>query len=130
MAKLLNGQMVDFIAMDVKAPLEDYSQVAKCQMSNVKCQIESSIRLVANSGMPFELRTTIVPGLHDKESMIKLASQLKGLIQNTKWYLQSFRPQNCLDPKFNKIKPISRKEMEKILAAVKKYLPGAELRGA
>lgn len=49
--------------------------------------------------------------------------------QKLSWVLQQFRPQNCLDKKFLKIKPYSRKEMKDILKAVKEILPGVKLRG-
>ena len=136
-SKLVVSNLVDFIAMDIKMSLEDYPQVTKCQMSNLRCQIESSVKLISESGVEFEFRTTVVPTLHDKKNMVKLARQLRAKLQsckaaklqNLKWVLQSFQPKNCLDPKFNEIKPYSPKEMEEILVGVKKYIPGAELRG-
>jgi hypothetical protein len=45
------------------------------------------------------------------------------------WYLQSFRPQNCLDPAFLKIKPYTEKEMKEILQEVQKILPKTRIRG-
>jgi pyruvate formate lyase activating enzyme len=135
-AKLLDDQMIDRIAMDIKVLLDDKSYNKAC---GVKCDlktIKKSIKLILNSGIDFEFRTTVVPTFHTKENLVKLARQLKGLYQRPKtkdqrpiWFLQQFVPQNCLDPAFEKIKPYSKKEMKEILLAVQKYLPEVKLRG-
>lgn len=46
------------------------------------------------------------------------------------WFLQQFQPKNCLDPKFEKIKPYSKKQIEEILKTVKKYFPSVKLRSS
>lgn len=133
--ELLNGQVVDCVAMDVKGPFDRYAQITKSQIPN--SEIKKSLKLIINSGIPFELRTTVVPTLHDKKSMVKLARQLEELTLNTKykmpntnfWFLQQFQPQNCLDPAFERIKPYDQKFLEEVLTAVKKYFPQTKLRG-
>jgi len=114
----------------------------KVQSDNLKLKflenIKKSIKLIVNSGVDFEFRTTVVPGLHDKKRMVKMARQLRKevaqvvqveKVEKVRWFLQNFQPKNCLDPEFNKIKPYSLKEMEEILATVQKYIPGVKLRG-
>lgn len=128
-AKLLNSQIVDRMTMDIKAPLDSKSY---SRAVGVKCKVEiikESIKLILNSGIHFEFRTTVVPTLHTKESLVTLAKQLKGFSQEVPWFLQQFQPKNCLDPSFEKIKPLSLKEMKDLLQAVKKYLPQTNLRG-
>jgi pyruvate-formate lyase-activating enzyme len=85
--------------------------------------------------MPFELRTTVVPGIHNEAVLLKMARQLSFLVKSFElkvkslnWFLQTFQPKNCLDPKFNKLKPYSKIEMEKMLQAVKKIFPSVKLR--
>jgi len=134
---LIIRKLVNFIAMDIKGPIENYARLVKYQKSNIKNQndnlklkIKKSIELILKSGIPFEFRTTVVPGIHDKKTLVKMARQLDSLSagQRVSWYLQTFRPKNCLDPKFNKLKPYSKIEMEVFLAAVRAVIPGAELR--
>lgn len=155
--KLIKGHLVDFVAMDVKTQFENYSQIAKVksphfaeatlgaqQKSKVKSieqnsklikKIKKSIGVILESGAEYEFRTTVVPGIHDRDVMIKLARDLKILglrfkVQSSRlnWVLQKFRPQNCLDPAFLKIKPFTDREMQGILKAVQKILPGTKLR--
>jgi len=96
--------------------------------------IQHSIKVILNSNISFEFRTTVVPTIHNKKNMMKMARQLEreveqvGQVEQVDWILQNFQPKNCLDPKFNKIKPYSPKEMEEILAAVRKYISGVKLR--
>jgi pyruvate formate lyase activating enzyme len=67
---------VDFVAMDVKAPLERYQEVTK---SNVKTDdIRTSIDLIRTSGVPYVFRTTAVPGLLRVEDIEKIGELLKG----------------------------------------------------
>jgi len=125
-ALLLAGSIIDYIAMDYKGNFDSYQNFTnvKTQNSNVK----SSMKLILKSGIDFEFRTTVVPGLHNEQVLIQMAKELKQ-ISNFKWYLQNFQPKNCLDPKFEKIKPFSRREVENLLKATQKIIPGAELRG-
>lgn len=130
-AELLNGQMVDYLAMDIKAPLDkNYGKVAGLKDFDFTL-IQHSIKTILNSGVDFEFRTTVVPTIHNRKSIVKMARQLDSLTagQPVSWFLQSFQPKNCFDSIFNKIKPYLVKEMEELLEVVQKYIPGVELRG-
>ena len=130
--KLLEGQtfqFVDYIAMDIKAPLGLKSQIpnpldAKRTPRRVASQInpndqnskyktatgsdidinkiKKSIELIKNSGVDYEFRSTIVPGVHSREDVIQMANDIG---QAKKYYLQNFRPGKNIDPKFEEIKP-------------------------
>jgi pyruvate formate lyase activating enzyme len=53
---LLENKLLDFVAMDVKAPFEKYAAV--CGMPVDTDKIKASITLLQSSGLPHELRTT------------------------------------------------------------------------
>lgn len=127
--KLFSQNLLDRISMDIKGSFDQYAQITKSKIAIAK--IKKSIKMILSSGIEFELRTTVVPTLHDKGSLVKLARQLVSLTarQPVSWYLQQFVPQNCLDPAFEKIKPYNKKEMKEILLAVQKYFPKVKLRG-
>lgn len=123
--------LVDFVAVDIKAPLGDrYRQAA-----GVDCDGEAvfeSVRILIERGMDFELRTTVVPRLHKKRDLMDMATQIAALTPrpvSLKWYLQQFYPKNCLNPDFNNEDQYSKEELESILAAVRKLVPKAKLRG-
>lgn len=131
--KLLNCQMVDYIAMDIKGNFDNYQNFTnvKTQILNVKCSMETIVK----SGVDFEFRTTVVPGLHNKEVLLKMAKQLAILLRSRVatspkgWFLQNFQPKNCLDPEFEKIKPFSKEELQGFLKVVRRVIPQTEVRG-
>jgi len=139
--KLIIKKLTDYIAMDLKGDFENYEKY-----TNVKClstgkvgtmyNVRKSIELIAKSGVGYEFRTTVVPGLHDMENLIELAKQIKKEIVNCKlkienchWFLQQFRPVNCFDKKYLTIKPYSKQALEKICRNLQKIIPQTNLRG-
>lgn len=132
-SKLVISNLLDFIAMDIKGPLDErYIQIANYQLQITN--IKKSIRLILDSGLDFEFRTTVTPGIHNKKVLLEIAKQLRQItnhrsqITKLHWYLQDFQPKNCLDPKFTKIKPYSEPEMKEFLVVVKKTIPQTYLR--
>lgn len=103
---LLNQRLLDYIAMDVKAPWEKYPLVAGVQINVEK--IKKSIEIIRNSGIEHEFRTTLIPKLHSKEDIIKIGEILKG---SKKFAIQQFRPRKTLNPEFQEEKPYSEDEL-------------------
>ena len=134
-ARLLSCYLIDYVAMDIKGDFENYSNYTNCPNDQIIKNVKESMRLIIESEVEYEFRTTVVPGLHDLPSLKKLAEQIalilntKSLILNTKWYLQQFQPKNNLDKKFLKIKPYSKEEMENFQRHLQKVIPGVFLRG-
>jgi pyruvate formate lyase activating enzyme len=60
-AELLAGRLVDYIAMDVKAPLPKYDRLCGCAVDGGA--IRRSIDLIAASGRPHHFRTTFYQDL-------------------------------------------------------------------
>jgi len=114
---LLGKGLVDCVAMDIKGPPEKYKEAAKAGVDVEK--IKESVALIRNSGINHEFRSTIMPALHKREDVLKMASWLKG---NGVFYLQGFRNSSTLDPAFRKEKGFSREEMEELRKACGKYV--------
>lgn len=132
---LIKKNLLDYVAVDFKTTLEDYPKVTKAKIKDLEARIKKTLDILSDSGVDFELRTTVVPTIHDKKVLLKMAKDLKSItencklkIENCRWYLQTFQPKNCLNPKFNKLKPYSKMEMEEFLKRVKKIIPQTELR--
>ncbi|MEA3486658.1 MAG: anaerobic ribonucleoside-triphosphate reductase activating protein [Thermodesulfobacteriota bacterium] len=93
--KLIDGKLLDYIAMDVKAPLEKYEEVTGSSIAPEN--IAESIKLIMDSGIDYEFRTTIVKSLLTEKDIEKigiLAGGAKCLV------LQRFVPSKTLDPGF------------------------------
>jgi len=95
--KIIDGKMVDFIAMDIKNCPERYSETngAKTDIERIKL----SVQMIMNSKIPYEFRTTVVPGIHKEEDFGKIAKWIKGA---KAYYLQEYREGKILDPKLKK----------------------------
>jgi pyruvate formate lyase activating enzyme len=113
---LFNKNMIDYIAMDVKEPL---------QASSFKIQVSRSIEIIKNSGLDYEFRTTVVPSLHSKEDIIKIAQELSPA---KKYFLQQFYPSKTLNPDFQKEKSYPIEELKELCQAIKPYFEHCELR--
>ena len=113
---LLALGLVDWVAMDVKAPLERYREVTR---SNVDLErIVRSADLLRDSGVKHMFRTTVVPGLVGKDDVIKIGEWLNGAAH---YVVQQFVPQTTIDPAYLAVKPFGRAELEEIAAAARPY---------
>jgi len=103
---LIKNKLIDYIAMDIKVPLEKYKKISKLPTLNSEL-IKKSINLIISSGIDHEFRSTLVPGIHTEEDIKKMAKLIKG---GQKYYLQNFKPGKTLDPKLKNIKPFANLE--------------------
>ncbi len=123
--KLVKTKLIDYIAMDLKAPCEKYAKVIKVEAECNK--IKRSIKIIKNSGLPYEFRTTVVPGLLFKSDFAKMGKMITGA---EKWYLQKFKSDvELVNSKFQRKKPYSNKEMEEFATIGKKYVKQCKVRG-
>ena len=82
--ELLSMNLLDYIAMDYKAPIEKYSSIV-CNEVNID-YIKKSLMMVAKSGLPYEVRTTLFRGL-TTEDVLRMMKELNTYgIEN--YYLQ------------------------------------------
>lgn len=90
----LAENLLDFIAMDIKAPLNSYSTIAGVEVNTEA--LAKSINLILDSGLDYQFRTTIVPGLHTKNMIEEIKSWMQKLRANH--LFQDFVPSDILDP--------------------------------
>lgn len=121
---LLKNRTLDYVAMDVKAPIgEKYRK-----MSSGKIDIENireSIRILRDSKTEHEFRTTFVPGLLDKNDLAAIAENLKGA---GKFYIQQFNPEKTLDPALGSVEPYGEDYLGQTLEECRKFIPNSGLR--
>lgn len=121
--KLLDDKLIDYAAMDIKAPIEKYSEVA-CAKVDVD-NILKSIELLKNSNIDYEFRTTVVKSQLCPEDFEKIGKMIKGA---NKYCLQKFVPTKVLDETFLNQITYSDAEFGTITAVLKKYVKAVELR--
>lgn len=116
--KLIEKKLVDYIAMDLKGPSLKYKKIVGADVDLAK--IKKSIKIILDCGLPYEFRTTIVPGLQAREDIEKMGEMIKGA---RVWYLQKFKPDTDLvDKDFEKVKPYMDAEFDSMRKIAKKYV--------
>ncbi len=121
---LLALGLVDWVAMDIKAPLERYRDVTRSTIDVEK--IVRSVDLLRSSGIKHHFRTTVVPGLVGKDDVVKIGEWLRG---EDRYLIQQFVPQTTIDPAYLEVKPFRRTELEEIVAAAKPYFGEVAIEG-
>jgi pyruvate formate lyase activating enzyme len=103
----LERKLVDYIAMDVKAPLRKYAGVVARPVAEEK--IKESIALLKNSGIDYEFRTTIVRSQLSKKDILEIGDVVSGA---RRYYLQKFVPGKLNNPAYVKEHTYSDEELE------------------
>jgi len=120
--QLLENKLLDYVAMDIKAPFGRYEEVvnAKVNLEDIK----ESINLV-KSMKDYEFRTTVIPDL-TKEDIVKIADTIKGA---RAYYLQQFNAKKCLDKEYEEKKPYPKEKLEEIQEEIRHNFGICEVRG-
>jgi len=121
---LISRKLVDYIAMDIKAPLEFYEKIANVKVN--KENIQKSVDLIRNFGN-YEFRITVVPGLFDENYAKRIGKWLEG---SDKFFIQQFRGIKNLDKSFIGMKSFSKEEVENFCNIMKPHFKKCEIRGA
>lgn len=101
LSRLIRYRFVDYVAMDVKAPLHKYSHLSGVPVDAQA--IRESIGIISNSGIPHHFRTTAVNHLLNEHD---LQSIREGLPSHSLHVVQPFKPDNALDRMVHHTHPI------------------------
>ncbi len=123
LAALIDEGLLDYIAMDVKNSREKYALTVGVPGFDT-APIEQSIALLRSSGVPFELRTTVVKELHTAEDIEDMGVWLKG---DHAHFLQGFIDSGDLIGKG--LSGYDKNQMKDLVNVLKAYIPKAQLRG-
>ncbi len=83
---LIDLHLVDYVAMDVKAPLSDYEPLLLAE-GDAPARVLESIALLKQGTLPYEFRTTLVSEMIDETGIADMAELLRGA---DKLFLQKF----------------------------------------
>jgi len=95
MRRVIDLNLVDYIAMDYKAPLGKYAEVVRSEV-NVH-HIVDSMEVIKNSGIRYEFRTTIVKELLTADDVQTIRHEIGS---GEKYCIQEFNPTKTLDEDF------------------------------
>ncbi len=86
LSELINEGLVNYVAMDIKAPLSRYRDIT-CTDDDLSA-IRRSITLLINGSVDYEFRTTFAPCLQP-EDMNELCADIRGA---KRLFIQQYRP--------------------------------------
>lgn len=122
---LIARGVLDYIAMDIKAPLagrkgDPESAYASVTRSSVKdSDIRRSIELILTSGIDHEFRTTVTGGCLQHADFLKMGRAIKGA---KRYALQKFVPAKVLDEGLLNAKPPSDEDLSGLKKALGRYV--------
>jgi len=116
---------VDWIGIDIKAPVADYASVTGAAGSGPAAL--ASLDLVLAAGLACEVRTTVHPVLTPPDAIERLARELaaRGV---DRWILQPFRPTGCANTDVVAAAPRGATLDDRLLARLSRHIPGVEVR--
>lgn len=117
--------LIDYVAMDVKSPKTEYKYATNSMISGIGEKIEKSIKIIMNSGLDYEFRTTYVKSLHSLESADEIGKMIKGA---KNYYIQNFRPGKTIDPTLTRENSFTTRELEQIKEVIEKYVKNVQIR--
>jgi pyruvate formate lyase activating enzyme len=115
--------LVDYVAMDVKAPLANYAGLVGRQI-DIEL-IRTSVWIVKHSGIPHEFKTTVVPGLHTTRELKAIAELVHGA---DRYVVQDFVSSNPLRNELQGRPAFPDKPLEDIRKYVEKRVSAYEIR--
>ena len=121
--KAISEKLVDYVAMDIKAPKERYAEAAGAEVDIGK--IQKSIDVLMRGETEYEFRSTVLPAFHAKKDILAMADWIKGA---DKYFLQNFRPEKTLNPEFERLAPYPAEELARLCAAISSFFKVCRVR--
>ncbi|MFA5313311.1 MAG: anaerobic ribonucleoside-triphosphate reductase activating protein [Methanomassiliicoccales archaeon] len=122
---LIGAGMLDYVAMDIKAPLDQkYSEITGCVID--LDDIKESIALIMDEMKEYEFRTTVVPFYLDTPDIESIASYIGGA---RKYALHQFNNANTFDKRLESMAPYTDEKLRDMADVAKLYVKKVVLRG-
>ncbi|MDI9569722.1 MAG: anaerobic ribonucleoside-triphosphate reductase activating protein [Pseudomonadota bacterium] len=123
LARLLEKGLVDYIAMDVKGPLDKYAAITGVAVD--AGVIVASVSLISASGIAHEFRTTLAAPFLTPEDVVVTA----GLIPSrSRYVLQRFAPAEHLAPGLGEKNRFTDEEIDVVKSRIEKHLSRVAIR--
>lgn len=125
---LISKELVDYVAMDIKAPLDfdSYSKSAGITDRRTFERVQDSIDLLMEGRVDYEFRMTVVPALHRASDLKRVAEQIKGA---RRFVIQKYVARNTLDPSFLDEAPYNAERLEEFKAMMAPMFEECLIRG-
>jgi pyruvate formate lyase activating enzyme len=121
--ELLTAKEIDFVAMDVKNSPEKYALTSGIKNWEA---VRQSVDMLLHGDVDYEFRTTVTGNLHEKSDFVSIGRWLAGA---KRYFLQGFKDSGDILAGNPLPFEVSSEKLEEFLAAVREFIPLAEIRG-
>ncbi|AMK14685.1 anaerobic ribonucleoside-triphosphate reductase activating protein [Methanobrevibacter olleyae] len=119
--KILDLDLVDYVAMDVKAPSDKYNEIIKADIGD---KVRECMKIVnEHEDVILECRTTYCPALLKEEDLFTIANE----VDCDLYTLQQFRNRCVLDESLAEAEEPNPHDMENIAKKIKKLHPNQNI---
>ena len=120
---ILSEGLADYIAMDIKNSPQKYALTAGLKVLDL-APIRQSVRLLLDSAIPYEFRTTVVDELHEASDFEAIGQWIAGA---KAYYLQAFTDRDSVP--FEGFHAPTKENLEKYASIARLYVPYTAIRG-
>ena len=121
--EIIDQKLVNYIAMDIKAPIHKYESVSGAKIDSKK--IKQSIKLIKESGIDYEFRTTVVKNMLSPDDLEQIGKEIQGA---EKYFLQKFVGSKTVDEKMLGETTYSEDEFKELEKQLNKFVAKCLLR--
>ncbi len=120
--KYIKQGLLDYISMDIKYSPDDYIQYAgDAALKNIR----ETIKMIMESGLDYEFRTTYVKGIHNLNSSKEIAQMINGA---QLYFIQNFRSGKTINPTLSAANSFTEAELKKLKKGAKPFVKNVEIR--
>ena len=123
LSNLLESHQVDYVAMDIKNSPDQYAGTIGLRQIDLT-NINKSIRILLDSDIDYEFRTTVIDELHSEQSFHDIGSWIRGA---ARYYLQSFTDRDTVP--YGGFHAPSAEKLKQYLNIVSPFVRFAGVRG-
>ena len=121
---LLNNNLIDYIAMDIKSSEKNYSKITQTNVNIEK--LKKTIKLIMESDIEYEFRTTVLPNFSENE-MTEIGLMIKG---SKNHYLQQFKTTKTMINKgMENMETNDKKQLEEFKRIMSNCVENVQIRG-
>lgn len=113
---LIDKKLIDYVSVNIIAPFDDYPKVTRTRIK--PDDMRNSVQMIRRSGVSHEFKVNLVPEIHSKDAMLKIAQSLSG---SRTLRMTSFVPECSMDPEFREKKAYEPEELHEIRDAILPY---------
>lgn len=118
--QLLDEQLLDYVAMDVKSSIAEYAFVSGLNPSLVP-NILTSIQLLMSSRIDYEFRTTLVRSMHDEHKLVDILRLIAGA---KRYILQRSRNEYAWSDEVKKVPNFTDSQMQAFVDYIRPHFTG------